>query len=169
VQSLESRELTPIAPAPLPALAAVPALVPGPAAMPLATDPVPSPAPASSWIWPAKGRVASRFHPESLHGADRGIEIAVAEDAEVVAVSDGVVTYTGAPREYGNLVIIRHPDDVLSVYAFTKRILVEKDQHVTQGQQIAVAGSAGDRGPLLHFEVRRRGAAIDPASVLPPL
>jgi lipoprotein NlpD len=171
LRSIDAHELAPIAapslqaaPAsgstPTPASAPTPALAAGAADVPGAGEG--ATAAGAFWLWPARGRVAGHFDGKG----SRGIEIAVEEDAPVVAVADGEVTYKGSPREYGNLVIVRHPDELLSVYAFTKQVLVEQGQKVARGERIAVAGSTPGRGPLLHFEVRRKGTAIDPLTVL---
>ncbi|HYA75814.1 MAG TPA: peptidoglycan DD-metalloendopeptidase family protein [Burkholderiaceae bacterium] len=116
------------------------------------------------WIWPVEGKVSSKF--DATH--TKGIEITTSEGSKVLAVADGEVSYTGAPRDYGNLVIVRHPDGLLSVYAHTKAILVTQGQAVKRGQAIATAGKADRAEPSLHFEVRRQGVPIDPLELLPP-
>jgi len=115
------------------------------------------------WIWPAEGRITATFDP--LHS--KGIEIAVKEDAKIVAVADGEVSYTGSPRDYGNLVIVRHPDGLLSVYAHNKTNLVTQGQAVKRGQVIATAGRIEGANPNLHFEVRRKGVPVNPLDLLP--
>jgi len=133
----------------------------------VATNAAPAPErPAASvpWIWPVQGRVIGTFDAVKT----KGIEIAAGEGAKILAVADGEVSYTGAPRDYGNLVIVRHPDGLLSVYAHTKTILVTQGQTVKRGQAIATAGST-DSGAQqsMHFEVRRKGVPIDPLELLP--
>ena len=115
------------------------------------------------WIWPVDGRVAGRFDAVRT----KGIEIAARDGAKIVAVADGEVSYTGAPRDYGNLVIVRHPDGLLSVYAHTKAILVAQGQSVKRGQAIATAGKTDGGAQDVHFEVRRKGVPIDPLELLP--
>lgn len=116
-----------------------------------------------TWIWPLYGRVTVKFDP--VHS--KGIDIAVDQDAKVVAVADGEVSYTGSPRDYGNLVILKHPDGLLSVYARNKTILVTQGQAVTRGQPIATAGKTDGATPSLHFEARRKGVPVDPLGLLP--
>jgi len=142
-----------LAPAPLPAASAPAAPVTS----------APAPASGEGWTWPVRGRVVGRFDGKG----NKGIEISIEENAPVVAVADGEVSYKGSPKEFGNLVIVRHADDLLSVYAFTKEVLVVQGQKVARGERIALAGSAPGRGPLLHFEVRRKGVAVDPLEMLP--
>lgn len=115
-----------------------------------------------AWIWPVDGRVVQGFDAER----SKGIDIGTAEDAKVVAVADGEVTYTGSPRDFGNLVILRHPDSLLSVYAHNKSVLVSQGQVVSKGQAIATAGPAAAGAPF-HFEVRRKGVPVNPLDLLP--
>jgi len=120
-------------------------------------------APRPDWIWPVDGNVTARF--DALHGKD--IEIAAPDDAPVVAVAEGTVSYVGTPREFGNLVVVRHDHDVLSVYAHVKAILVKEGQAVRQGQPVAMAGKKPGSATL-HFAVRRNGTPVDPLEFLPP-
>ncbi|MCD6680326.1 MAG: peptidoglycan DD-metalloendopeptidase family protein [Burkholderiaceae bacterium] len=118
----------------------------------------------SDWIWPASGQVVQDFaQPSSM-----GISIAGKPGDPIVAVNDGRVIFSGAgPRSYGNLVIVKHGDDTLSVYAHNRTLLVKEGQSVKRGQRIAELGSSGTDGPKLHFEIRRDGRPIDPRKVLP--
>ncbi len=150
------------------ALGAGPAAATAPAAPPGAgaAEPVlpgASAAPAPAWLWPVEGRVRAKF--DAAHS--KGIDIGVLEDAPVVAVADGEVSYTGKLRDYGNLVIVAHADGLRSVYAHAKSIEVKQGQAVARGQQIATAGKSGSGEPRLHFEVRRKGVPVDPMEFLP--
>lgn len=119
---------------------------------------------ASEWIWPASGEVVQDFaQPRSM-----GIAIAGRPGDPIVAVNDGRVIFSGAgPRSYGNLVIVKHGDETLSVYAHNRALLVKEGQSVKRGQRIAELGSSGTDAPKLHFEIRRDGRPIDPRTVLP--
>jgi len=116
----------------------------------------------AGWIWPTSGAVTGNFD-----ATRKGIEIAAAEDAPVVAVADGTVSYVGSPRDYGNLIILKHSEDLLSVYAHNKSLLVKEGQVVRRGQTIATAGKSPGIPATLHFEVRRNHVPIDPLGVLP--
>jgi len=150
----------PVAPTLSAAKDAVPAPLP---AAPAAAAPPDAAAPRPDWIWPVDGTVTARFDPQ--HGKD--IEIAAPDDAPVVAVAEGTVSYVGTPREFGNLVVVRHDHDVLSVYAHTKAILVKEGEVVRQGQPVAMAGKTPGSATL-HFAVRRNGTPVDPLDLLPP-
>ena len=148
------------APAPNSGAGEQPALA---AAAPSSAGAAEKPVVSGPWIWPVDGRVTATF--DAVH--TKGIEIAANDGAKIVAVADGEVSYTGAPRDYGNLVIVRHPDGLLSVYAHAKAILVAQGQSVKRGQAIATAGKTDGGVQNLHFEVRRKGVPIDPLELLP--
>jgi len=86
----------------------------------------------------------------------------------VLAAAAGRVVYAGAGlRGYGNLVIIKHNNTFLTAYAHNQSLLVREDQVVRQGQRIAEMGSSDADRVKLHFEVRRQGRPVDPATFLP--
>ena len=99
---------------------------------------------------------------------NKGIDIAGQAGAPVVAAEAGRVVYAGSElRGYGNLVIIKHSEQLLTAYAHNRKILVKENQTVRQGQRIAEMGSSGTDRVKLHFEVRRDGNAVDPMPYLP--
>ena len=82
--------------------------------------------------------------------------------------ADGVVVYAGdGIKGYGNLVLLRHGGGFVTAYAHIDRILVKANDAVQRGQVIAKSGRAGTT-PLLHFEIRKGSAAVDPKRYLPP-
>ena len=138
----------------------------------VATAPSTAPAPARGsgsldgvrFGWPLKGTVLQDFDQTS----GRGLSLGTRPRANVAAAADGKVIFSGAgPREYGNLIIIRHAGDLLSVYANNSSLAVKEGQDVRRGQKIAEAGGAANR-PQLHFEIRQQGKPIDPLTVLQP-
>jgi murein DD-endopeptidase MepM/ murein hydrolase activator NlpD len=69
---------------------------------------------------------------------------------------------------WGNLVVVRHADGVRSLYAHLSKIDAHRGETVITGTRLGRVGATGDAtGPHLHFEVRFRGAAVDPRSALP--
>ncbi len=161
--------LAPQVPSALPPAAGVPELsAPGGAAATEAAAGAP-PVLASAggagvtWLWPVEGKIVTAFDPVRT----KGVDIAASEDAQVRAAADGEVSYTGSPREYGNLIVLLHADGVRTAYAHVKSILVRQGQTVTRGQAIATAGANGNAAPLVHFEVRRKGVPVNPLDVLP--
>lgn len=115
-----------------------------------------------TWTWPAHGKVIG-----SYSTARRGIDIAGTKGQKVVAAADGTVLHKGAMNGYGNLLIIKHNNNVLSAYAHNDRILVKENQKVTRGQQIAEMGNSDSERVKLHFEIRYQGKPVDPTKYLP--
>lgn len=118
-------------------------------------------------IMPLKGVISSEF---GLRNGKphKGMDIAAKSGTPIYAVLDGVVVYSGVQSGYGNVVVIEHPDFVMTVYAHNERNAVRKDEEVKQGQIIAYVGSTGQStGPHCHFEYRLKGKAINPRKVLP--
>ncbi len=78
------------------------------------------------------------------------------------------MVYTGSGlRSYGELVIIRHGDYLLSAYAHNRELLVHEGQDVAAGQVIARMGEAAHQTVALYFEIRRNGKPVDPLAYLP--
>jgi len=162
--SVQGRALTDPAP---------PAAAPEPArAAPGVAAAAPAPAPAAaaatadtiSLIWPAAGPVIEAFD----ESRNKGIGIGGRAGDPVLAAAAGRVVYAGAGlRGYGNLVIIKHNNTFLTAYAHNQSLLVREDQVVRQGQRIAEMGSSDADRVKLHFEVRRQGRPVDPATFLP--
>ncbi len=118
--------------------------------------------------WPVQGAIISGFGSKG-HGAHNdGINIAVAEGTPVVAAATGMVIYRGnAVPGFGNLVLVRHPNDLVTAYAHLKDYAVSEGERVTQGQTIGQAGQTGNVSrPQLHFELRHGVNAIDPLPFL---
>ena len=114
--------------------------------------------------WPVAGRVAQPFDGVS----NKGLLLSGKVGEAVLAAADGRVIFSGqGPRGYGNLIIIKHSNEMLSVYAHNRSLAVKEGQQVTRGQKIAELGDAGNGQPALHFEVRQGGKPVDPAGVLP--
>ncbi|AOB33530.1 peptidase [Bordetella sp. H567] len=114
--------------------------------------------------WPAQGTVAQRFNGSSSNG----LRIVNTAGTPVVAAAAGSVAYaSNGLRGYGNLVIIRHASDFLTIYAHNSRLLVKQGQHVSQGQKIAEMGNSDSKQVELYFELRQNGKPVDPARALP--
>ncbi|HUH30672.1 MAG TPA: peptidoglycan DD-metalloendopeptidase family protein [Rhodanobacter sp.] len=119
-----------------------------------------------TWRWPAAGAVVKRFQSAD---AIPGIEIAGKPGEPVRAAADGVVVYSGNGLVgYGELVIIKHSDSMLSAYGHNRKRLVKEGQHVSAGQQIAEMGATGAARNGLEFQIRKDGNPIDPLTYLPP-
>ncbi len=116
-----------------------------------------------AWTWPTTGKLASRFNERA---AMKGVDIATKVGTPVVAAAAGKVIYVGKePRGFGQMIVVSHAKETVSVYFHTDKVLVKEQQRVTLGQRIAeVAENAESK---MHFEVRRQGRPLDPVSLMP--
>lgn len=115
-----------------------------------------------SWVWPTEGAIIQPYT-----AARKGIAVGGQMGQAVVAAGAGTVLYAGSVRGYGNLVIVKHTNTLLSAYAHNKSILVKEGQSVTQGQKIAEMGNTDTDQVKLHFEIRQQGKPVDPTKFLP--
>ncbi len=118
--------------------------------------------------WPLKGQVMARFGTDRPEGGVwRGILLRATEGAAVQVVAAGTVVYANWLRGFGNLIIIDHGQQYLSVYAYNQSLLKQIGDEVQTGETIALAGSTGGQvDSALYFEIRHRGSAVDPVQLL---
>jgi murein DD-endopeptidase MepM/ murein hydrolase activator NlpD len=119
------------------------------------------------FVWPVHGRLTSRYGPRwgRMH---TGIDIAAPGGTPIGAAKAGTVLYTGWMGGYGNLVVLDHGDDVVTLYAHQSRIAASEGQAVSQGQTLGYVGSTGrSTGNHLHFEIRVDASPRDPLPYLP--
>lgn len=117
-----------------------------------------------SWMWPSNGKIIATFD----EGKNKGIDIAGKLGQQVMAAGSGKVMYAGSGiRGYGNLVIVKHSNNLLSAYAHNRTILVKEGQNVSKGQAIAEMGDSDADTVKLHFEIRQQGKPVDPSKFLP--
>lgn len=117
------------------------------------------------WVWPTNGRIVSRFSPKA--NGNYGIDFTGYLGKPVKAAANGQVVYSGrGVRGYGNLIIIKHNDKLLSAYAFNRQVYVKVGEKVRVGQKIATMGRNTANKIRLHFEIRRNGKPINPLSLL---
>jgi murein DD-endopeptidase MepM/ murein hydrolase activator NlpD len=96
-----------------------------------------------------------------------GIDFLADQGSPVVAAAGGVVQFAGLHPQYGMLIDIDHGDDLVTRYAHLSKLFVKEGDVVVRGRRVALSGSTGrSTGPHLHFEVRFRGAAQNPAKFL---
>jgi hypothetical protein len=120
-----------------------------------------------SLAWPLQAPLGDQFGPRgtSFHP---GIDLRAPTRTPVRAAAAGRVTFAGYEAGgYGNLVEVAHGNGVVSMYAHLSAILVRAGRLVATGARVGWVGSTGEStGPHLHFEVRLRGAAVDPLPAL---
>lgn len=119
---------------------------------------------ALEWSWPTGGKVVAAFNDST----SKGIDINGKLGEPVLAAAPGKVLYAGQDlRGYGKLVVVKHSNQYLSVYAHNSEILVKEGQSVSKGQKIAELGKSDAQEPKLHFEIRKQGKPVDPLQYLP--
>jgi murein DD-endopeptidase MepM/ murein hydrolase activator NlpD len=108
-----------------------------------------------------------RFHPiMQTWRAHLGVDYAAPIGTAVRSVGDGVVHFAGVQNGFGNVVMVKHHNNSLTVYAHLSRIHVRNGQAISQGQHIGAVGQTGwATGPHLHFEFRVNGAHKDPLTM----
>jgi murein DD-endopeptidase MepM/ murein hydrolase activator NlpD len=133
-----------------------------------------TPVPPSSggYEWPVQGEIIQQFGQKAPDGSiNEGINIRAAANLPVKAIADGVVNIAGAPNPgYGNMIVIKHNDGKISVYAHLSEIIVKQSERVSKGQ---IIGRIGDTGMVkgnhqLYLHVRNaKSKPIDPLTLLP--
>lgn len=159
-------QAAPVGESPAPAVEAA-----GPAAAPVRESPPGRPASAGSardpaaWLWPTEGRLLSSF--KANDPSRNGIEIGGSEGQPIVAAAAGEVVYSGSGLiGYGELIIVKHSDRMLSAYAHNRRRLVSEGQQVAAGEKLAEMGRDDRNRAMLHFEIRVNGTPQDPMRYL---
>ncbi len=119
------------------------------------------------FTWPVEGKINQGFE-ENENRRHQGIDISSAVGAPIRASNAGTVMYSNNTiKGYGNLIILRHSEELVTVYAHNQMNLVEEGAWVEKGQIIGKVGQTGRAsGPHLHFEVRKNNKAIDPLLLL---
>lgn len=118
--------------------------------------------------WPIRGTIMARFGTDRPEGGVwRGILVRAASGAAVQVVGNGTVVYSNWLRGFGNLLIVDHGQEYLSVYAYNQSLLKQVGDTVRAGDTVALAGSTGGQvDSALYFEIRHRGVAVDPIAYL---
>ncbi|MGH9915056.1 MAG: peptidoglycan DD-metalloendopeptidase family protein [Pyrinomonadaceae bacterium] len=123
----------------------------------------PSATGASQMRWPVRGRVVANYG----KGND-GIDISVPEGTPIKAAENGVVIYSGdGLKEFGNTVLVRHDNGLVTVYGNASKLNVQRGQKVKRGEELGRSGMTGNAtSPKLHFEVRKNSTPVDPSKFL---
>jgi murein DD-endopeptidase MepM/ murein hydrolase activator NlpD len=115
------------------------------------------------FIWPVEGKINDVFE-EAESRRHQGIDISSPLGTLIRASNAGMVIYSNNTiKGYGNLIVLRHSEELVTVYAHNQVNLVEEGTWVEKGQIIGKVGQTGRAsGPHLHFEIRRNNKAVDP-------
>lgn len=97
----------------------------------------------------------------------KGIDVAAKEGSRILALGDGVVTWSGERPGYGNLVEINHGYGYVTRYGHNQQLLANIGDMISKGQAVALMGSTGrSTGPHVHVEVVHDGQLVNPANYL---
>jgi len=119
-----------------------------------------------NWKWPTNGRVVRSY--VAGDPARNGLDIAGKEGQPITATAAGQVVYSGNGLiGYGELIIIKHSEKMLSAYAHNKVRLVKEGEQISGGHKIAEMGRNPSGDQLLHFEIRVNGKPVNPLAYLP--
>lgn len=119
---------------------------------------------------PVNGEVQGRFGGERPEGGIwRGIVLRAPEGTHVRAIASGRVAYADWLSGFGNIIIVEHGQDYMSVYAYNQSLLKEVGDPVAAGDVLASVGSTGGQvEPGLYFEIRHQGKPVNPLLWLTP-
>lgn len=122
----------------------------------------------SKFSMPHPGYITSPYgYRKRFRRMHKGVDLKVNIGDTIRAAFDGRVRITNFERRgYGNYVVLRHTNDLETVYGHLSAFLVEPDDYVKAGDPIALGGNTGrSTGPHLHFETRYMGYAINPCAI----
>jgi murein DD-endopeptidase MepM/ murein hydrolase activator NlpD len=120
-----------------------------------------------NFLWPVEGKITDAFN-DTESKRHQGIDIPSPLGTPIKASSPGTVIYSSNTiKGYGNLIILRHSEEFVTIYAHNQMNLVEEGSWVERGQIIGKVGQTGRAtGPHLHFEIRKNNKAVDPLMFL---
>lgn len=127
---------------------------------------------SSIFSWPIKGAITSSYGLRSdpitgVKDFHTGLDIRGAMNTSVKAPYDGTVAFTGWSNIYGNFILIKHENNIVTMYGHLNKINVKKGENVKQGNIIGAVGTTGrSTGPHLHFEVLKNNKRENPLSFL---
>ncbi len=118
----------------------------------------------TAYILPAAGSIVTGFSELTDTGyRERGMRLAVAQQARIIAPAAGTVTFAGRYRSYGQIVIIEHGKGWSSLITNLDSVQVAKGQKIDQG---SLLGRAGKDAPEIGIELRKNGRFMDIAALL---
>jgi murein DD-endopeptidase MepM/ murein hydrolase activator NlpD len=120
--------------------------------------------------WPVRGKILAHFGPQPNGERNYGIIVAVPEDTPIKSAENGIVVYAGNElKGFGNMILVRHDGNYITVYAHAKELEIKRGDQVKRGEFIGRSGHTGDvNAPQLYFEIRKGSMPVDPLGFLPP-
>lgn len=122
----------------------------------------------ASFAWPTQGKIISSFGPKRGGLYNDGINIAAQKGSSVKSSQQGVVAYVGDElKGYGNLIIIKHSNKMITAYGHLNKSIVKRGDKVEKQQVIAYVGSSGNvNRSQLYFGLRKGKDPINPQKYL---
>jgi murein DD-endopeptidase MepM/ murein hydrolase activator NlpD len=123
-------------------------------------------------IWPVTGKIGSHYgrRRDPFTGAPEmhwGVDVAAAKGTPIRATADGRVFFARRQAEYGNLVVLEHPNGYTTRYGHLSGFKVAENQIVHRGDVVGYVGMTGRAtAPHLHYEVRLNDQAVNPRTFL---
>ena len=121
--------------------------------------------PKNTFVKPVKGKIISKYNPNGAKKKNQGIDFQVSAGSAVFAVAPGnVALITDNTENFGKIVLIRHKNNLISIYGRVARVLVKKNELVNKGQKIgSMAENTNDDAQVtLHFELRKGTKSVNP-------
>lgn len=114
---------------------------------------------------PLKGNISNSFDPRKAH---YGVDVVAPKNTAVKSTLGGVVIFGNSTIDDGNVIIIYHGGDLISVYKHNSKLLKKAGDKVKSGDPVAIVGNTGEHtdGPHLHFEIWQNGNALDPQKLI---
>lgn len=110
---------------------------------------------------PVNGLVSHSF---DINAGHLGVDVVTLADEPIKSCLEGAVVLTGWIQSEGNIIVVQHKDDYVSIYKHCSAILKKRGDRVQTGDPIAIVGNSGENtsGPHLHFELWKKGQSLDP-------
>lgn len=115
---------------------------------------------------PLDGAVLADFGQPYNAGVSDGIYYELETGDPIRAAAKGIVIFARVWSPVGAMIVIDHAEGVHSFYAGRISLKAEEGDAVAEGQIIAVGAAAGDEMPVLSFEIRKNGKALDPGNLI---
>ncbi len=117
------------------------------------------------FINPVKGIVVNGFDPKKEH---YGVDISIDKGTPVKSIADGVVIFADYSSATGYTIIVKHSDNITSVYKHNAKLLRKTGDRVKKGEAIATSGNTGEKttGPHLHFELWIKEFPVNPTDFI---
>lgn len=110
---------------------------------------------------PVNGIVSRSFDPQKGHF---GVDVVTLEDEPIKTCLEGTIIFTGWVQSEGNIIVVQHKNNMISVYKHCSAVLKKAGVMVQTGDPIGIVGNSGEdtSGPHLHFELWQNGRLMNP-------